>query len=82
MPCQVDVSKSQGKRVSGEPAIHYACEVFSNFLCKDGCRIPDITVMNAEVRKMLWIDILNRNYGTGYAAPVAKALGGTADTRN
>ena len=38
--------------------------------------------MNAEVRKMLWVDILNRNYGAGYAAPVASALGGTADTGN
>ena len=37
LPCQVDVSKSQGKPVSRKPVIHYAFEVFSNFLCKDRC---------------------------------------------
>jgi hypothetical protein len=38
--------------------------------------------MNAEVRKMLWVDILNPNYGAVYAAPVTSALGGTAGTRD
>jgi len=36
--------------------------------------------MNAKVRKMLGVDILNRNYGAGYASPVARVLGSTADT--
>jgi hypothetical protein len=38
--------------------------------------------MYAEVRKMLWVDILNRDYGAGYAAPFFRALGGTADVGN
>jgi len=38
--------------------------------------------VNAKVREIFWINILNRHDGAGSGTPTANALGGAADIDN
>jgi len=45
---QVDVSKTQGKPASRKPVIHYAFEVFSNFLCIAAHRCLELAISDPD----------------------------------
>jgi hypothetical protein len=50
-----------------------------NFLGKDRRRIADVATVNAKIRKIFWINILDRHNAAGSGTPTANALGGAAD---